>query len=287
MPRVAKKKPLRGSVRQNTLLDREEEGRPFFGFGAKLALMVLCAIAAILFVAWSWHNEWPQRKAASALRSVIRLTQKTGFAVSDVLVDGRHFTDKTDLLNALDVSSGSPIFLFNPQEAHEKVMTLPWTESASVLRSLPNKIVVRLTERRPMARWQHADKTVVIDRDGKELTAAKPENFPSLPLVVGNAAPEQTKYLLDLLREYPVVAQLLKAAVRVGERRWNFYIQPNLLIRLPERNEPAALTKLTQLIQEQKVTDRNIVAIDLRLPDRMIIEPGAQPSAPQYGETSE
>ncbi len=287
MPRVTKKKPLRGSVRQNTMLSGEEENRPFFGFGAKLALMVLGAILVILFVAWSWHNEWPQRKARAALNGIVRLTQKTGFAVSDVLVEGRNFTDKTELLSALGVSAGSPIFLFDPQQAYEKVMALPWTESVSILRSMPSKIIVRLVERQPMARWQHHDKTVVIDRDGRELTAAKPENFPNLPLVVGNAAPEQTKALLSLLREYPVVVQVLKAAVRVGERRWNFYIQPNLLIRLPERDEAVALTKLSQLIQEQKVTDRNVVAIDLRLPDRMIIEPGTQPSTPQYGEPSE
>ncbi len=227
------------------------------------------------------------RQARRALNGVVRLTQKTGFAVSDVLVEGRRFTDKDALLAALGVTAGGPIVLFDPQEAHDKVMGLPWTESVSILRSMPNKIIVRLVERQPMARWQHLEKTVVIDRDGRELTAAKPENFPSLPLVVGNAAPEQTKDLLSLLRDFPAVAQILKAAVRVGERRWNFYIEPNLLIRLPERDEAVALTKLTQLIQEQKITDRNIKAVDLRLPDRMALEKGEQPSSPQYGEQTE
>lgn len=290
MPRVIKKKkkPLRGSVRQNTTpQDGGVEPRPWFGFGARLALLILATVAIIVFAAWLWRSEWPHRQAERAQSALIRLTQKTGFAVGDVMVLGRNYTDKTALMGALGVAAGTPMAQFDPDEAYRKIMELPWTESVSVIRSMPNKILVHLKERQPIARWQHNDKTVVIDHDGKELTAAKPDQFLNLPLVVGNAAPEQTKDLLSLLQEYPVVARLLKAAVRVGERRWNFFIQPNLLIRLPERNIGEALVKLTQLIQEQKITDRNIVAVDLRLPDRMVIEPGAQPKSPDFGEMRE
>jgi len=291
MPRVKKKKkPLRGSVRQNTATAKRgsnEESRPWFGFGARLALLILVTIAIIVSTAWLWRSEWPHRQARRATNAILRLTQKTGFAVTDVMVQGRHYTNKQALLEALGIKAGAPIVLFSPEQAHENIMALPWSESVSVLRSMPNKIIVRLSERQPMARWQHNGKTVVIDRDGKELTEAQADQFLNLPLVVGDAAPEQTKDLLSSLQAFPVVARLLKAAVRVGERRWNFYIQPNLLIRLPEDGIDDALVKLTTLIQEQKITDRNVVAVDLRLPDRMVIEPGTQPKASQFGEMSE
>lgn len=287
MPRVAKKKKrtLRGSVRQT--VEPQEERRPWFGFGARLALLVLSTIAIIVFSAWLWHSDWTHRQAHRAMETTFRLTQKAGFAVSDVVLEGRYYTDKKDILEALGIKAGSPIFTFNPHEAHEKIAALPWTQSVSILRGLPNKIRIRLVERQPMARWQHNEKTIVIDRDGKELTAAQPEHFPNLPLVVGDTAPEQTKELLSTLHAFPVVAQVLKAAVRVGKRRWNLYIQPHLLIRLPEKDLSSALAKLTGLIQDQKITDRDIIAVDLRLPDRMTIEPGKQPSSSSYGEASE
>lgn len=288
MPRVAKKKPLRGSVRQNTARAPAEEAPRFtLGFGARLALLVLGTIAVIVFAAWLWHSDWPRRQVRALADFSLRSTQTAGFRIADVLVEGRHYTDKAALFGALGIRAGDPILSFDPVVAHEKIMALPWTESVSIIRSLPNKIVIRLSERQPIARWQHDDKTVVIDAEGRDIPAARPEQFASLPLVVGNAAPEQTQNLLAQLRDFPTVARVLKAAVRVGERRWNFYIQPNLLIRLPEHDMPAALTKLTQLIEEQKILDRNIAAIDLRLPDRMAIEPGTQPAAPQYGEKSE
>lgn len=288
MPRIAKKKkPLRGSVRQNTMIQRAQETRPWFGFGARLALLVLCTMAIIVLSAWLWHSDWTHRQTQRAANAALNATRRAGFAVADVMVEGRYYTKREDLLAALGVTAGSPIFTFDPQDAHEKLMALPWTESVMVLRSLPNKIMVRLTERRPMARWQHDNKTTVIDREGRELTAAKPEQFPNLPLVVGDAAPEQTKALLAQLHAYPVVAQTLKAAVRVGKRRWNLYLQPNVLIRLPERGMPEALSKLTDLIQEQKITDRDILAVDMRLPDRLVIEPGTPSATLKIGEDSE
>ncbi|MFA6280221.1 MAG: cell division protein FtsQ/DivIB [Bdellovibrionales bacterium] len=287
MPRLVKK-PLRGSVRQNTQSRRMvEEDSPRLGFGARLAIMVLIALAILSFASWSWHNRWPHRLLASFEATVLNATKSVGFAVSDVTVEGRHYTDRAALFAALGIAAGSPIFTFAPQEAHDKIMALPWTRSVSIIRSLPNKIIIRLTERQPIARWQHDEKTIVIDQDGQELSAAKPEEFTNLPLVVGNAAPEQTQALLTLLLDYPPVARSLKAAVRVGQRRWNFFLNPNILIRLPEINVDEALVKLTTLIQEQNVLNRAIASIDLRFPDRTVIESGAQPTTPQYRETSE
>ncbi|MDD2325419.1 MAG: cell division protein FtsQ/DivIB [Alphaproteobacteria bacterium] len=284
MARV-KKKPLRGSVRQNNA-DFEEE-TPRFGFSARLALMVLAAVTCILLVSWVWHSTWPRTLKNKTGDLALTLTQKAGFSVADRLVEGRRYTDRDALVLALNARLGSPIFAFDPEQARQNILALPWTENVTVLRSLPDKIVVKLTERVPMARWQHHGKTVVIDAQGKELVAANPQNFADLPLVVGMAAPEQTGALLTDLQTYPAIAKALKAAVRVGERRWNFYLQPNLLIRLPEQELDKALSKLTELVQEQKILERNIVAIDLRLPDRLIVEPGTQPAEPDYGEAQE
>jgi cell division protein FtsQ len=289
MRRVVKK-PLRASVRQNTMRrasDEEGGWLPRLSFGVRLALMLLAAIGLLIFVSWSWHNRWPQRMAARFNDSVLRATQQTGFSVGDVTLEGRRYTDPQAVLAALGVTKDGPIFAFDPQGAYDKIMALPWTESVSVIRSLPHGIIIRLVEREPIARWQHDDKTVVIDGKGRELTAAKPEQFANLPLVVGNAAPAQTQALLMMLADYPVVARVLKAAVRVGQRRWNFYLQPDILVRLPEHDPDAALARLTRLIQNDKVLDRPIAAIDLRFADREILEPGKKPAAPTYGDTSE
>ena len=67
----------------------------------------------------------------------------------------------------------------------------------------------------------------------------------------------------------------MKAAVRASERRWNLHLRPEIMVRLPEGNITSALQRLAQLIREQKILERNIVAIDLRFPDKFVIEPGS------------
>jgi len=269
-----KKKPLRGSVRQN-VSDRQADTGALsrLGFGARLALLVLGALALLLLISWSWTNRWPHRAVASVQRSALHATQKLGFSLGSVMVEGRRYTERAALLDALDVRMGSPILSFNPILSYEKIAALPWVESAAVIRKLPDAIVVRLNERVPMALWQHEGKTVVIDGQGRPLVSASPEAFGDLPLVAGDAAPEQTRALLLLLRDYPNITEILKAASRVGQRRWNLFLKPNVLVQLPEKDEAGALAQLTHLIEEQKMLERDVAMIDLRIHGRLIVEP--------------
>jgi cell division protein FtsQ len=46
-------------------------------------------------------------------------------------------------------------------------------------------------------------------------------------------------------------------------------------VRLPEDDLDAALHRLSVLISQEKLLDRDIVAVDLRIPDRLTIEPAA------------
>jgi cell division protein FtsQ len=65
----------------------------------------------------------------------------------------------------------------------------------------------------------------------------------------------------------------MTAAVRVGERRWDVHLEPDVIARLPEKDIDDALKRLSDLITDKKILERNVAAIDLRLPDRLVIEP--------------
>jgi len=54
--------------------------------------------------------------------------------------------------------------------------------------------------------------------------------------VIGDDAPEEADSLLQTLNNYPSVARLVDSAVRVSERRWNLYLQPKVLVKLPEHD---------------------------------------------------
>ncbi|MGE0109354.1 MAG: cell division protein FtsQ/DivIB [Bdellovibrionales bacterium] len=278
MPRVKRKK-LRGSVRQNNAQEEEEESwLRFFGFWPRLAFLVLGCVALIILTGWFWHGDWPREKRQEIKKASLELSKDIGFAVQDVMVEGRRYTDKQDIIKALGIKAGQPIYGFNPHQAYEDIMKLPWVRSTSILRSLPNKIIIRLQERTPVARWRHKERTLVIDSEGQPISAAKDNQFPSLPLIIGDIKPEQTEKLIAILDEFPSIAQRLKAAVRISGRRWDLHLHPNITVRLPQEDERYAMLRLEELMKQQKIEQRGVKTIDLRLREKVFIEPISPPT---------
>ena len=191
------------------------------------------------------------------------------------MVEGRRETPKDAILAALGSSAaiGAAILNFDPAAAQARIAKLPWVGSVTVQRRLPGTILVHLVERVPLARWQHDKKTVVIDAEGQPLTEAQVAQFGELPLVVGEGAPSETQALLDDLKPYPDIAKLVTASVRVAGRRWDLHIDPKIVVQLPEKDIDEALKTLQQLITEKNLLDRDVSTVDLRVPNRVTVEP--------------
>src|SRR5947199_6540898 len=94
----------------------------------------------------------------------------------------------------------------------------------------------------------------------------------ALPLVVGNGAETRARDFLALLDRYPQVRSLTRAAILVGERRWNLRLKDGLDIRLPENDVGNALALLSKLDKDDKLFSRDITAVDMRLPDRLTVQ---------------
>lgn len=200
-------------------------------------------------------------------------TAFTGLRITDVKIEGRANTPEPLLRAAIGVSLGEPIMGFSVEAARKRIESLTWVEQATVERRLPGTVVVSLKERRPFAVWQHQGKFLVIDRDGQVVDNQDASQFRHLPLVVGAGAPGPATALLDAIRARPALNGRIVAAVRVGERRWNLHMRNGADVMLPEGHETEALDRLIQLQQAQSILDRPLAAIDLRLPDRLVVRP--------------
>ena len=202
-----------------------------------------------------------------------------GFRVHDVVIEGRQKTPEPLLWAALGVHQGDPILGFSVDGARSRLETINWVKSAVVERVLPGTIVVRLTERSPIAIWQHDGKFALIDRDGNTVTDSDVSQFAGqLLLVVGVGAPQAAAKLLDALAAQPSLQSRITAAVRVGDRRWNLQMNNGTDVLLPEGAEAPALAKLVELQAQHALLDRPLQAVDLRLPDRLVVRPLPDPN---------
>lgn len=234
-----------------------------------------------------WHSGAPQRLARATADAVWAATSDIGFSVSDISVTGRDRTSTEDILNALDARTGTPILAVDLTEAKARLEAVPSVRTAAVERRLPHALKVTLVERRPVALWQHDGVFMLVDKDGHQIPGSI-DGYESLPLVVGDGAPIASIDLFAMLAKEPSIAPRVKAAVRVGSRRWNLRLDDavkGLEVRLPEDNEAEALHHLAQLEKDHGLTTRHVSMVDLRLPDRLVVKTG-QEQASQAGESA-
>lgn len=200
-------------------------------------------------------------------------TARTGLIVKDILVSGRVHTSSEDILAALGTQWGDPILKADLMEARHRIEALPWVKQAQLNRQLSGTIHINIVERIPIAIWQSDGKFSLIDEEGNAIDSYSDPHY-SLPLIVGAEANRHAQGLLNALHEEPQLMERIKAAVWVGNRRWNLVfddINNGLNVRLPEEGTGDALKRLAAMDRDQKILDRSLSMIDLRLPDRMIL----------------
>ena len=227
---------------------------------------------ALGLVGHLWASGWFGQQLDNGRQGLVGLAGGAGFAVADVLVEGRQRTAGDALLDALGVERGTAIFTVDPDAARQRIEALAWVREASVARRLPDTVYVRIEEHEPLALWQREGAVAVIDKNGAIIPAGQVTQFTDLPLVVGSGAAQRAADFLALLATYPAVAAQTEAAVLVSERRWNLRLKGAIEVKLPEDQVAAALQTLTSMDKEQALFSRNLVAVDLRLPNQMILQ---------------
>ena len=194
-----------------------------------------------------------------------------GFRIVSLAVSGNRHLSREEVLANAGVTGRTALLFLDVEGTRERLKTNPWIADATVLKLYPGELQIGIKEREPFALWQKDKRLAVIADDGTVLEQyAAPQLF-ALPLVVGAGAETRAKDFLALLDRYAGLRAQVRASILVGERRWNLRLRNGLDIRLPEEGLKGALERLVALDREAKLLTRDIVAIDLRLSDRVTV----------------
>jgi cell division protein FtsQ len=200
------------------------------------------------------------------------IANSAGFRITAVAINGRKQLSQDEVLAIGGVNGRSSLLFLDAAAVRDRLKANPWIADATVLKLYPGELQIDISERSAFALWQQDGRLSVIADDGAVLEPYLSRRFISLPLVVGKGAETRARDFLALLARYPLVRSVTKAAIFVGERRWNLRLKDGLDVRLPENDVGNALASLSKLDKEDKLFSRDIVAIDLRLPDRLTVQ---------------
>ncbi|MBL8771778.1 MAG: cell division protein FtsQ/DivIB [Phenylobacterium sp.] len=198
---------------------------------------------------------------------------EAGFALRTVHVQGASAMATPDIVKAAGVYRDQPLLGMDLDALKGRVEQVGWVKEAQVVRLLPDTLVITVKERRQLAVWQHAGKSVVIDQEGQVIREADPARFANLPLVVGAGGDRHAGEILPTLAQRPKLMARLEALVRVDDRRWDLRLKDGSLIQLPAVEEEAALMQLEQLDLRSRILELGFERIDLRNPDMVAVRP--------------
>jgi cell division septal protein FtsQ len=120
--------------------------------------------------------------------SALSVLSAPSLRVSHIEVNGTDHLSKGDVLALVDGLRGKNILRVRLDDYRRRVLASTWVAEATVSRSLPATVVVRIVERRPMAIGREGENLFLVDEHGDEIDEYGPRyaDF-DLPIVDGLA----------------------------------------------------------------------------------------------------
>ncbi|WP_253388330.1 cell division protein FtsQ/DivIB [Methylorubrum extorquens] len=198
------------------------------------------------------------------------LARIAGFGVERVTITGLSRMYEREVLSTAGIDWRSSVPFVDVDGVRDRLLAEKLIASASVRKLYPNEIVINQVEREPAALWQQNGEIQVIAADGKVIDDLRDERYVNLPLVVGAGANERLKEYLALIEAAGPLGSRIRAGTYVSSRRWTLKLD-GVDIRLPEADPAEALARLVRLERESKILEKDIIAVDLRMADRVVV----------------
>ena len=193
-----------------------------------------------------------------------------GFGVKRVTITGISRMYEREVLAAAGIDWRSSVPFLDVTEARARLLRVPLIAQASIRKIYPGDIVITQVEREPAALWQKDGVITVIAADGTVIDAMRDDRYASLPLVVGDNANAKLPEYLALIAAAGPLADRIKAGTFVSGRRWTLKLD-GVDVRLPEDDPAGALARLVRLEGRDRLLEKDIIAVDLRMPDRVVV----------------
>jgi len=104
------------------------------------------------------------------------------FSLKDIKVEGNRFAKKSELLNLIKVEPSVSLLEFDTQKIANQVEQHPLIQRATVSRSLPSSLVIRVQEKEPLAILNNSV-LLALDEKGQPMPVFRTEMFFDYPII--------------------------------------------------------------------------------------------------------
>lgn len=139
---------------------------------------------------------------------LINLLHSDVFEIKEIEIKGNELITDNYILNFSDLNQGTNIFAMDCQKIKEKLSLLPQFKEVLVFRKLPNKIVIEVTEREPIAIIPLQSSYCLINKEGWILKIINNLSQQQWPVVEGIEV-ERERKKIQVTEDLKVAIELL------------------------------------------------------------------------------
>jgi cell division protein FtsQ len=220
-------------------------------------------------------------------------------SADNVQVSGNRFVSREEIINALGLplhAGGGPgvnIFRFSLEAKREQVESIAWIRSAALTRILPNRVVVRIIERTPVAFVNARGGVSLVDCNGVLLE--RPQNAPfDFPVITGLESvmgSDDRRVRMALFQDFmqqtgQEIAQsgwmVSEADLADADDLKALLVQgrDSLQVHLGHENFRENFRTFLTVVQELRKTSTPLDSMDLRYRNQVVINPQPPPALP-------
>jgi len=201
-----------------------------------------------------------------------RFRDRPEFMVTLVAIDGASPALAKAVRARLAVKLPLSSFDLDLDTVRDRAEALDAVEKAEVRVRSHGVLQVQITERQPVLIWRTEDGLTMLDATGHRVAGlAARADRPDLPLIAGQGADRATAEALDILAAARPIGPRLRGLVRMGERRWDIVLDRDQRLLLPADDPVPALERLLALDRAEDLLSRDVLAVDLRVPQRPVL----------------
>lgn len=199
------------------------------------------------------------------LGGVLYLSQQKNFMpIKKIKLSGTfEHINQNEIESILQPFVGEGFFSLDIHELQKMLSEKPWTKSVSIRRVWPDRLDIKIVERRPVARWD--DKHLISDR--AIIFSANAQSFQQLPLV--HTESKNTSQILarfySLNRRFNLVDEIVLSLRQDSRGALDIELPGGLVIKLGRDQVEHKIARLIT-IYEQQIRPRraDIQQLDLR-----------------------
>lgn len=208
------------------------------------------------------------------------------FRLSKIDVVGNSLIALEKILEDSKLEQGQGILYIDLKDVADRVSKNPIVKKAVVSRRLPDRIVIKIVERKPVA-LIYLDRLYAMDRDRVLLPLVDPVMTPSLPILTGVSLNSyvvgRTVASGDLSRAVEFLTEMDRLCSRLVERvseinlsrpgEITLYLFPgSIKVRMRNEDFVEQILSLDAILQQLKVEKSHSRYIDLRFKGQIIVK---------------